>query len=131
MIILIVSLGKRNRCGTTIILEVTSGTSFTLIPLLSLPLCPSLLEINPPSSITNMTLAKLPSFNLINFTVTNKLQHSTIGILTNVTLSIANRLRVSRIMKQPYMAFILLQHGRITMPIPNMTTQKCFDYFKN
>ena len=135
IIMLVISQCKRDQCGTTIILELTSGTTCAIIPLLSLPLCPSLLEINPPSSITNIILTEWPHGKIIadwiNFTVTNKLQYSTVEIPTTVKLSLINRYRVAKIMKQPYMAYILLQHGRVTMPIPSMAMQKYFDYFKN
>lgn len=123
------------KCGTTIILELTSGSTCVMIPLLTLSLCPSLLEISPPSSISNVFLNEWPSRILkadwTNFKVTNKLQYSTIEIPTGIKLSWMNRYRVMKVMRQPYMAYILLKHGNITMPIPNMQMQKYFDYFKN
>ena len=135
IIVFAIAFYNYNIKETTIMLEITSGKTCAIIPLLSVPLCPSVLDIKPPSSITDITLAKLPYCKLIadwkNFTVTNKLQNSTIEVPTTIKISLINRVRVAKIMKQPYMAYILLRHGRITMPIPNFSEQKYFDYFKN
>lgn len=132
---LVIQMRDTTKCGTTIILELTSGSTCVMIPLLTLSLCPSLLEISPPSSISNVFLNEWPSRILkadwTNFKVTNKLQYSTIEIPTGIKLSWMNRYRVMKVMRQPYMAYILLKHGNITMPIPNTQMQKCFHYFKN
>lgn len=134
-VIILINKSRRSHCGTTIILELTSGTTCAIIPLLSFSLCPSLLEINPPTSISKMYVKDWTSRILItdwtNFKVTNKLQYSTIEIPPCTKLSWMNCYRVKQVMKQPYMAYILLKHGTITMPIPSLSIQKHLEYFKD
>lgn len=81
-----------------------------------------------------MYIKDFPSRILItdwtDFKVTNKLQYSTIEIPPCTKLSWINRYRVKKVMKQPYMAYILLKHGNITMPIPSISIQKHLEYYK-
>lgn len=134
--LVLLNMSKRYRCGTTIILEITSGTctNCAIIPLISLSLCPSLLEINPPSSISNMYIKDFPSRILItdwtDFKITNKSIYSTIEIPTCTKLSWINRYRVREVMSQLYMAYFLLKHRNITMPIPSISIQKHLEYYR-
>ena len=122
---------RSNIRGTTVLLELTNGTNCATVPLMTLPLCPSLLTITPPSTISNIILTPLLKFQLYadwtNFKITNKLTGETIDISNKIKISIMDRYRIHHVIQKPYMAYVMLQHCGLVMHIPNSNIRKQFE----
>jgi len=125
---------QRRKRGTTILLELTTGKHCATVPLITLPLCPSFLKINPPQSISHITLNKRMSCKLITdwvgFSVVNRLNDTSIDLPNIISLSWINRYRIRKVMQHPYTAYILVQHDGMVMPLPDSDTQNNYGYFR-
>lgn len=132
--ILFIIVRRRNR-GTTVLLELTSGKHCVIIPLIYLPLCPSFLNIEPPFHISNFTLSDFSSCNLktdwTGFKIKNVLNEQSLEIQNVINLSWINWYKTSKVLKHPYMAYILLQHDGLLTPLPDIKVQENIQYFKN
>ena len=133
-IVIIIRLCRQRRRGTTILLELTSGVHCATVPLITLPLCPTFLKVVPPTDISNISVAPLPLCSLLadwtDFKIINKLNDSSIDIPNKITISFWNRIRIMKVMKQPYTAYVLLGHDKMVLPLPNSNDQTNYDYFQ-
>ena len=130
-------LTKRNarKKGMQVLLEITSGSNCVTVTLLTLPLCPSFYIITPPIMNSGFILSKFPGrtlyFDWSEFSVTNKISKCTIPIRNKTKLTWSARYMLSKILKEPHMAYILLEHNGTVMPLLQPDQADRFPYFND
>ena len=104
---------SKQKKGTSVILEITSGADCVTIPLSTLSLCPSYYKFSHPI-IQDLTLSAFPTFKLFaiwsSFEVKDKLTQKSIKIPTTISISIFTWHKLKKIMQQPICAYILVTH---------------------
>lgn len=99
---------------TSLQLEITSGGKCATIPLLTLPLCPSYYKFQSPVIRNLTTSPNFLNFKLFadwdQFDVIDKQSSKTIQIPKVFTLIWLNHSNVTKILKQPYCAYVMVTH---------------------
>lgn len=118
---------KRNLKCTQIILELTTGGECVLVPVLTLPLCPSFWQIDPPSQIhsisVNLSLFASKMFiNWSDFSVTNIKGTRAINVKSQIKLDLYTAYKAKRITEQPFDVHILISHHGLYQPLPHFGT---------
>lgn len=118
---------KRNLKCTQIILELTTGGECVLVPVLTLPLCPSFWQIDPPSQIhsisVNLSLFASKMFiNWSDFSVTNRKGTRAINVKSHIKLDLYTAYKSKRITEQPFDVHILISHHGLYQPLPHFGT---------
>ena len=99
---------------TSIFLELTTGTSCQVTRVVSLPLCPHDWIITPPMDISNLlvhgTIFPILTVDWSEFTILNKHTKQHIVPPTKIRISFFKVRALRSILRQPYMAYVLLSH---------------------
>ena len=113
-------LCKRNRNGTTIILEVTNGQTCVSIPVKHLSLCPSYWKIQPPVNISDLELigscfSRKLKVNWPGFKAKSNSYSKTMNfeIANTIDLSYVKYRSLKRVLNQPFCVFLLVEHNDI------------------
>lgn len=117
---------------TILQLEITSGGKCAIIPLLTLPLCPSYYKFQSPVIRNLTTSPNFLNFKLYadwdQFDVIDKQSSKTIQIPKVITLNWLNHSNVTKILKQPYCAYVMVTHqGFNTIITPSSLSQNSCD----
>ena len=118
---------KRKLQCTQIVFELTNGGECVLIPVLSLPLCPSFWKLVPPSEIHEISVhfslfSSKMFINWTGFSVTNIKGTRTINVKTEIKLDVFTAYKAKRITQQPFDAHILVSHHGLYQPLPHFGT---------
>ena len=97
-------------------LEVTSGTSCVLLPVLKLPLCPVFCHIEMPHDVANLSVhgpwhSKKLYLNWGNFSVTNTLTNHTMLVPEKLNLNLWETHKLKKILRKPFFMYIHVQHN--------------------
>lgn len=99
---------------TVLQLEITSGGKCAIIPLLTLPLCPTYYKFQSPAFRNLTTSPNFLNFKLFadwdQFDVIDKQSSKTIQIPKVITLNWLNHSNVTKILKQSYCAYVMVTH---------------------
>lgn len=100
---------------TTLSLEITTGSSCVSLPILHLPLCPPYWSITFPSNIHNIhvTGTLFPKLHVSwgDFHIDSKFNDKSIFIPCQLSISLIKAYQFKRILKQPFLAFIVIIHN--------------------
>ena len=130
VITLIIKLSKRKN-GPLIYIEITSLNSYVIVPLMSLPICPSHCHITVPKSISNveMTGSCLSSKLQIEwdkFLVSNALNPNPVQVPNKPKLTFLQTYKLKKLLKQPFFTYIHIVHNGLLMPITRMENNPYF-----
>lgn len=105
-----------------LLLEVTSMDQCIFVPVMKLPLCPTLTTINIPETVTTISLCGsklLPKLKLnwADFTIEDQLTENVYHVPTHVNLSIWQSYKLSQILKKPFFINLHTEHNGYLSPI--------------
>ena len=119
-IVLVVLYKIKSKKGTFLALELTSGGSCVMVPLMSLSLCPSYYKINRPV-IRDIAISSFPTRNLIGtwskFLVTDRRTGKSFSVPHVISLSLFQYFAIKRILSQPFSAYVVLIHHNYAFPL--------------
>lgn len=125
MLVTIVIFYYKNKAKnktTMIALEITSGGSCVIVPIVPLSLCPSYWNITTPL-IKKITISSFPFCKLFtvwkNFKVTNKLTSQSISVPTTIDIDFVTWRKLKTILSQPFCAYVLVVHHGFLSVLPN------------
>lgn len=114
IVIIIIYRSRQSNHFTYLLMELTTGSSCSVVTLAKLPLCPSYWTFNVPPSIQKLEVLETfkPKLYITweNFTVTNKLTSKSIEVKTIVKLSLFHAIKLKEITSHPYCAHLLISH---------------------
>lgn len=99
--------------NTKVILELTSGGECVIIPLITLPLCPSYYLIQKPIihklSASNFTSRQLKA-DWSPFEIIDKLSNKSITVPSQIPVNYLKYRKLLKILKQPFCAYVMVTH---------------------
>lgn len=112
----------RQKKGTTVILEVTSGGTCVTIPIVSLSLCPSYYDFTVPI-VQDVSLAPFPQCRIFvlfsAFRITNKLTNQSVQLPNSFSIGPLTRRKLKTILQQPFCAYVLVTHQGFSTVLSN------------
>ena len=122
LLIVIILKYMQRRKSSSILIEILSVQHCVIVPILSLPLCPSHYQINPPTDITDFEVigpwsAWKLKFNWTNFTVSNLTSAQNLTVPSVVSLNIFTAMRLKKLMKQQSFVHMFSEHNDLLTPI--------------
>ena len=119
---------------TFLMLELTSGDSCIILPVISLPLCPAFCRIKSPSDISHFNIQgawynRKLTFSWPDFSIEDSRNHKTLNIPNTVNLTFSQSLKVRKMIKKPFFVYIYILHKGHLIPVtseqcgPNFTLQ--------
>ncbi|KAK3099326.1 hypothetical protein FSP39_002667 [Pinctada imbricata] len=118
ILVLILALlykSKSKKC-TSITLELTSGGTCVMIPVMELSMCPSYYDI-PAPIIRGLSLTSFPGMKLMAswspFTVTDVRTKTSFVVPNTITLNVFDYVKTKKILNQPYSAYFHVVHHDI------------------
>jgi hypothetical protein len=121
-VLLILTCRKYSNNKTMLHLEITSGDSCIIMPVMHLPLCPTYCKIKAPSDICNFALhgpwyQKVLTFDWPNFIITDCRNNMPVLVPNNISLSLKQYFKIRSILKKPFFVYVHIQHKGFLMPI--------------
>lgn len=112
---------------STIQLEITCGDNCVLIPVLTLPLCPSYCQINLPSEICSLQITGLwynrkLSLQWPNFQVTNSITNQCLLIPEHLSVSLIQFYKLRQILQKPFFVYLHVEHNNFLNTIFDVPT---------
>ena len=121
IIFVIIYKKKANLESTFIALEITTGGSCVMVPILKLSLCPSYWKITTPT-IRQLSLSTLSTRKLFatwdKFYITNRLTSQSIQVPSTISIDIFTWRKLKTILKQPFCAYVLVVHHGHSSVLP-------------
>ena len=108
--------------NTKVQLELTSGGECVIIPLATLPLCPSYYQIQHPI-IRKITASNFTSRQIIAdwspFDIVDKLSTKSISVPSRININYFQYRKLVKILKQPFCAYIMITHQGFSTVLQN------------
>ena len=117
IVFLCILLYKKRSRGTILHLEVTSGCHCVMVPIMSLPLCPSYYKFSNPT-ITDISVTSFPSCRLTAdwqpFTVVDKQSGKSINVPNSVNIGMMANRKLKKILRQPFCVYLYISHDGVS-----------------
>ena len=117
IVFLCILLYKRRSRGTILHLEVTSGCHCVMVPIMSLPLCPSYYKFSNPT-ITDISVTSFPSCRLTAdwqpFTVVDKQSGKSINVPNSENIGMMANRKLKKILRQPFCVYLYISHDGVS-----------------
>jgi hypothetical protein len=118
--------------STTLMLELTTGDSCILLPVLTLPLCPAFCKIKSPSDICNFQLKgpwynRKLTFSWSDFTIEDSRNDKLLNIPDYISLTFVQNLKTRKLLKKTFFVYVYIRHKDLLIPVtseyfgPNFT----------
>ncbi|XP_067654068.1 uncharacterized protein [Haliotis asinina] len=112
LLLLLYQRNPRNHNG--LVLELTTGPDCVTVPILSLSLCPSYWDVQPPFTVEHFRITGyfFPTLTVDwpAFTVTNLLTKTTLSVPHTLRISFFTARKLHKMFNQPFAAYILMVH---------------------